>query len=165
MSVPATIIYACFVLAWLWVCSNVSIEWTLNKAYEDRRREEAYFVVRNVCDTIEGASLAGEFAKCEDARIILMDTTRRMVWMKAFRKTVETVIDQTLALSGRLTLQMFWNCALLVLMLGGLGKLCDAMARSIGERDERDVLSPVARHRLLESSYIDMRRIDPKKLA
>jgi hypothetical protein len=110
------------------------------------------------------SSLAGEFAKCEDARITLMDTNQMMVWMKAFKKTVETVFERTLAKSGQLSLHMLWNCVLFVLMLGGLGKICEVVTHSLAVGDDRDVFSPIAKHRLLESSYIDMRQVGPKKM-
>jgi hypothetical protein len=162
MNFPNWITGCVFIVAWIWVVTTVGVEWSFNLGFEQRRILEAKYIVEHVCNTVLGASLAREFAKCEEAQIILMDES--IVWKKAFIKTIETVCRVAFEKAGTVSIQMVCNGGLLILSLGALGVLAKAITYALTEADERDVLSPIAQHRLLETNFIDMSNIDTKKI-
>ena len=159
MNLLAYVSWVCAGVTWLWLCANISIEWSKNVGFETRRMRKAHMLVVKVCDTVEGASLASEFAKCEDAQGMLTGQKSNLIFKKAFSKTVEGIVNQTLVTSSTISLKMLCAAVISVLLLGGLGMLCGAVSRLMpAPRDERDVLSPVAQQRLLGCSYVDMTR-------
>jgi hypothetical protein len=152
---PTLISYFLLGIGWVWLVSKVAVQWHYHFGFESRREQEANMLVNAVCNTVEGASLANEFAKCEEARIILRDT--RVVWMKAFEKTLESTFAQVMVFFGSASLSMTWNFALSALLVSAVGLVCK-FTTEVLERDRGgiELFSPIARHRLLAPSFVDI---------
>lgn len=152
----------------LWMIAKFAVQWHYHIGFESRRQQEARLLVEAVCDTVEGASLANEFAKCEQARIIMRNT--RVVWVKAFEKTMESTLAQALEVFGRTSATTAWNVSLCAALVCGIGLMCkfttDVLQR--GSTD-MDLFSPIAQHRMLATSYVDVgspgsRNLEHKKI-
>lgn len=149
----------------LWILAKFSVQWHYHIGFECRRQQEARLLVEAVCDTVEGASLANEFAKCEQARIIMRNT--KVVWIKAFEKTLETTLAQAIELFSRTSATTAWNVSVCTALVCGLGLMCkfttDVLQR---DRTDVDLFSPIAQHRMLAPSYIDVgpRNLEHKKI-
>ena len=149
-----------------WGAAKLGVQWHYNLEFETRREQEARLLVETLCDTVKGASLANEFAKCEQARIALRNT--RLVWLKAFEKTLETTLAQILEISGRTSLATAWNFCACVVLICVVGIVCRYTTDFLRNgRSEMDLFSPVAQHRMLATSYVqlgDARTLEDKKV-
>ena len=139
-------------LAWAWFLARIGIEWSRHAQFERRRIEEARLLVETMCSTALGANLAHEFAKCEDAHVTVANGGR-VVWLRAFEKTVRTVSLQIAHQVGSVTVGALAHALVLSVASAGLIVAATLVARKMGwtetdSRDEYDLLSPVARARL-----------------
>lgn len=166
MIAPATAGYLLLGVGCVWMTSKLAVQWHYHLGFETRREQEARMLVQAVCNTVEGASLANEFAKCEQARIILMDT--KVVWIKAFEKTLEATLSQIIDFFSRTSLTTAWNFSLCAALLCAIGLMCkfttDVLQR---DKNEMDLFSPVAQHRILAPSSLNMGRhaaVENKKI-
>ena len=158
------IAYACLVLTWLWVITKFGVEWSKCHRHEERRLQEAQFLVETLCDH-DVKNLAHEFAKCEEARVTIAGGSHG-VWMRAFQNTFTAVALQTIKDSGALSITTISNVLTIVVALAILGTTCNAVTKWLQTTDENnfDVLSPLALSRLQNSvdlgpiSYIDMKK-------
>jgi hypothetical protein len=139
-------------LAWLWFVSIIGVEWTSNVTFEKRRMSEARLVVETVCSTIKGAGLAREFAKCEEAHIMLADS--KLIWIKAFEKTIRNVAYKAVNMTGKISLAALGNIAMIMIAMAGVVVLCNTLTHAIEGSREIDVFSPIAQARL--HSYVDL---------
>ena len=149
--------YWLLALAWAWFLARVGVEWSKHAQFERRRIEEARLLVETMCSTALGANLANEFAKCEDAHVTVANGGR-VVWLRAFEKTVRTVSLQIAHQVGSVTVGALAHALLFVVAGGGLMIAATFAARKVGwidaTRDEYELLSPIAQARLQSSVRI-----------
>ena len=149
---PVMIFYCVVAIAWVWVASKISVEWSKTLQFEKRRLNEARLLVETMCSSVRGASLAMEFAKCEEAHITLMD--ERMVWMRTFEKTIRNVTFQLIEHATKMTISSLSQLLIIALGLAVLGTGCKMLTSYLDSDHEINVLSPIAQARL--HSFIDM---------
>lgn len=144
-------------LAWAWFLARTGVEWSKHAQFERRRIEEARLLVETMCSTALGANLAHEFAKCEDAHVTVANGGR-VVWLRAFEKTIRTVSLQIAHQVGSVTVGALAHALLFVVVGGGLAITATFVARKMGwvdsPRDEYELLSPLAQARLQSSVRI-----------
>jgi hypothetical protein len=139
----------------LWLLIKFSVQWHYHVGFESRRQQEARLLVEAVCNTVEGASLANEFAKCEQARIILGNG--KVVWMKALEKTFESTIYQAIDVLSRISANTAWNVLICAGLVCATGVMCSFTTEFLQKKtNEIDLFSPVAQQRLLASSFVDI---------
>ena len=138
-------------LAWVWFLARIGIEWSKHAQFERRRIDEAKLLVETMCSTVLGASLAHEFAKCEDAHVTVANGGR-VVWLRAFEKTIRTVSLQIAHQVGSVTVGALAHALLFVVAGGGLVVAATFVARKMGwtgaPTDEYELMSPIAQARL-----------------
>ena len=150
--------YWCLALAWAWFLARVGVEWSRHAQFERRRIEEAK-LVETMCSTALGANLAHEFAKCEDAHVTVANGGK-VVWLRAFEKTVRTVSLQVAHQVGSVTVGALAHALLFVVAGGGMAIAAtfrrekDGMGRSA----ERRVRTPLA-HRAGQAPVVRQDRI------
>ncbi|MBE36355.1 MAG: hypothetical protein CMI16_12505 [Opitutaceae bacterium] len=149
--------YWLLALAWAWFLARVGVEWSKHAQFERRRIEEAKLLVETMCSTALGANLANEFAKCEDAHVTVANGGR-VVWLRAFEKTVRAVSLQIAHQVGCVTVGALAHALVFVIAGGGVAIAATFAARKMGwvdaPRDEYELLSPIAQARLQSSVRI-----------
>lgn len=141
-------------VAWVWVIARTSMEWNNHVQFERRRIEEARHLVETMCSTAIGANLAREFAKCEEAHVTVANGTK-MVWLRAFEKTIRGVSLQIANHVGAMTVGALAHATLLLLVGGALLVGATVVARKMGWVEtptELDMLSPIAQARFQASN-------------
>lgn len=143
--------YWLLALAWAWFLARIGVEWSKHAQFERRRIDEAKLLVETMCSTALGANLANEFAKCEDAHVTVANGGR-VVWLRAFEKTVRTVSLQIAHQVGSVTVVALAHALLFVVAGGGLAIAATFVARKLGWTnapiDDYELLSPIAQARL-----------------
>jgi len=150
-------------LVWTWVVSKFGIEWSKNVQHEGRRIREATLLVKTMC-SMDTDNLAREFAKCEEAHVMIADG-QRMAWLRAFEHTIRVVALQTIGQLASLSLGTIANALAVVCGVGLLAISCSFVTKSIeasnGEPMHR--LSAVARARYEEARSGPTVCLDMKK--
>ena len=119
-------------LAWAWFLARIGIEWSRHAQFERRRIEEARLLVETMCSTALGANLAHEFAKCEDAHVTVANGGR-VVWLRAFEKTVRTVSLQIAHQVGSVTVGALAHALVLSVASAGLIVAATLVAAHAGD--------------------------------
>ena len=152
------------VIAWVWVVCKFGVEWNRCQHHEHRRRQEAMLLVDTMCSK-DTENLAREFAKCEEARVMIADGNKG-VWMRAFERTFRSVAVDIVRETGALSMTTLSHALLVVLAMGLVGAISQFVTRRLREADEFNILSPMALSRLQTAvdvgpiGFIDMKKMN-----
>lgn len=155
--------YVALGLIWAWVIAKFGIEWSKNVEHEWRRIREAALLVKTMC-SVDTENLAREFAKCEEAHVMIADG-RRMAWLRSFERTLRVVAMQTVGQVGALSLATIANALVVVCGVGVLAVSCSYVTKQIEAANDDPMLrlSAVARARFEQSRsgatvFLDMKK-------
>ena len=152
------------VIAWVWVVCKFGVEWNRSRHHEIRRQQEAVFLVKTMCSK-DTENLAREFAKCEEARVVIADGNKG-VWMRAFERTFRSVAVDIVRETGALSMTTLSHALLVVLAMGLVGTISQFVTRRLRDADEFNVLSPMALSRMQTAvdvgpvGFIDMKKMN-----
>lgn len=160
---PVMVAYVALGLVWVWVIARFGVEWSKNVEHEWRRIREATLLVETMC-SVDKHNLAREFAKCEEAHVMIADG-RRMAWLRSFERTLRVVAMQTVGQVGALSLATIANALAVVCAAGVLAVTCAYVTKQIEAANEDPMmrLSPLARARFEQSRggatvFLDMKK-------
>jgi hypothetical protein len=95
--------------------AKIGVEWGKTNQTLQRRYDEAALLESVFCSR-DTTNLANEFAKCENARVMLADTAM-IRWLKTFERTLVEVAQHTARATGALTAGAISHGAMVVCLL------------------------------------------------
>ena len=134
-------------LACFWVSVVFGKSYYVSVALENRRLREAAHLLKTYCSTAEGASLSKEFARCEEANVLI--SSQKLNRMRVVENTVHGVLNHELNFSTRAFFNVSLLCGVLFLFIHANKK---AASKSLGCRE---VYSQIAQSRLHTALAID----------
>jgi hypothetical protein len=141
----------CTTSAFLWVALAVRVAkaYAESQVTEHRRLEEASMLLELVCSSARGAALAREFARCEEAHVLLRGGTFSR--LRVLDGALSSIFGDALAAAkqGGLALAQV-ACVAAVLAHAPAALFGAAVSRTLAPREplEREIYSPIAQSRL-----------------
>jgi len=146
--------YILLALGWVWFIAVLGIEWGDNLQKLNKTLREARHLTSTFCNTTLGAQLAGEFARCGDAAIMVKNPN---LWFKTMEKTIRSLAVRAISFTGEVSLAALANVAAVALAAATVGVLCNSLTKIVnGGRAEMEY-SPMAQARLNKCvDFVDM---------
>jgi hypothetical protein len=133
-----------------WGAVLISKNYILATGIEERRVDEASHLLRIYCSTTEGAALAYEFAKCEDARLLLSND--KINKLRILERTLLTFFDSDFNMS----VAQIFN---LLIVYMAVFFFFFTNKKLGGMRLEREEYSLLAQHKLHTTLLLDAKKM------